>query len=161
MGRFFRTVAMQHSLVLAGIVLAANVAANAAEPAPQAEPTAKQVTADPQSAAANEKAYTFADLPALKIFGNDRTAERLRALAAIKTTSADQVKGLIEARGGNHLALRTPHGDHTKLFRLKATDKTQVTLDGQAVKMMDLEPLQAACGRRAYPPAGNRGCLAP
>ncbi len=140
MGRFSKVAVIGLGLFVAGIVLPANLRINGVKPGLAAE----KVTTGSDAAAPAHKAYSFADLPALKVFGNDRTEDRLRALAAIKTTSTDQVKGLIEERGGEWLALRVPADDHAERLRLKATGQTQVTLDGRTVKMMDLKPLQAA-----------------
>jgi hypothetical protein len=105
---------------------------------------AEKANTGANAAAPTRKTYMLADLPAITIFGNDRTEERLRALAAIKTISADQVKGLIEQRGGDGLDLRVPDGDRAQRLLLKATGRTQVALDGRAAKMADLKPLQAA-----------------
>jgi len=144
MSRFSKVAMIGLGLFVAGIVLVAGPPSNWARAASQTEPAAEKETARPDAAVPNHKTYALDDLSAITIFGNNRTAERLRASAAIKTTSADQVKGLIESRGGNHLALRVLNGDHTETLHLKATDQTQVTLDGRNVKMMDLKPLQVA-----------------
>jgi hypothetical protein len=146
MGCFSKTARVGRSLILVGIIFASLTTCGASGE-PQAEPAADKEVAHPELVAANHKAYTFADLATLKIFGNDLTAERLQALAAIAITSADQVKGFIEQYGGDRLMLRVPKGDHAKPMFFKITPQTEITVDGRAAKTVDRRSFHAALVR--------------
>ncbi len=112
--------------------------------ASQATSAAQSPKTEVHVAASSQKNYVFSELPTLKIFGNDHTEDLLKALAAIKPTLPDQIKGLVDEFRGNTLTLRVPKGDHAESVNLRMSAEGQITLDGHAVETLDRKSLWPA-----------------